>query len=155
MKIKLIILLFLLIVPSTALCGAPLDMLQQAIDEVINILEDPAYTNESTRGTQHDKIMSIIHDIFDFEEMGKRTLARNWDKFTNQEQEEFSALFGEFLSENYLGKIQAEFKGEKVAYLGEEMLTDTKASIKTKIIRSNTEIPVDYSMFLRDNTWRI
>ena len=154
MKKSILILIFLFISPSAAFCERPVDQLKKAIDQVIDILKDPAYAG-STRESRHKKIMTIINNIFDFKEMAKRILARNWNRFTSQEQKEFSALFGEFLSENYLGKIQKEFKGEKVVYLGEEILTAEKASIKTKIIRSNVEIPVDYSMLLRDNTWRV
>jgi len=154
---KVIVFLFLLLAfwPAQAHCEQPLEVLRGAIDHVISILEDPALRDETRKESQHKKIWDAIKQIFDFEEMSKRTLARNWKRFTQQQKEEFTDTFGEFLADNYLRKIQKDFKAEKVIYLNQDMVTDTKALVKTKILRKAVEIPVDYGMLIRDKSWRV
>jgi phospholipid transport system substrate-binding protein len=151
----LIVLLMSVLLPINAYSAQPIDILKNAIDQVIFILEDPAYEDNSLKTAQKEKLWNIIREIFDFEEMSKRTLARNWKDFSPQQQTDFIEVFGEFLSNNYLKKIQSEFKGEKVVYLDYKMTGDDKAVIETKILRETVEIPVNYSMFVRGDTWRI
>ena len=154
---RVILILFLLFfcLSSTAHSAQPLDVLKDAINQVLSILEDPVYQDASRKESQQKKIRCIINQIFDFKEMSKRTLARNWKIFTAQQKKEFSDVFGEFLADNYLKKIQTGFKGEKVVFLSQEMVTDTKAMAKTKILRETVEIPVDYSMLMRSGTWKV
>jgi len=154
-RIILILLLACILLPLNAYSAQPIDILQTAIDQVIFILEDPAYQDESQKTLQKEKLWKIIREIFDFKEMSKRTLARNWKVFSSQQQTEFTEVFGDFLTANYLKKIQSGFEGEKVVYLDYEKISDTKAFVETKILRESVDIPVNYSMLISNNTWRI
>lgn len=154
-RIILILLFACILLPINAYSAQPNDILQTAIDQVIFILEDPAYQDESRKTVQKEKLWKIIGEIFDFEEMSKRTLARNWKGFSPPQQKEFTEVFGNFLTANYLKKIQSGFKGEKVVYLDYEKINETKAFVETKIIRESVEIPVNYSMLVSNNSWRI
>ena len=51
--------------------------------------------------------------------------------------------------------MQEEFKSEKIAYLGEKRKSQTKSRVETKIIRETMEIPVNYSMRLKDGIWKV
>lgn len=150
------ILFFLLIsIPSLAYGEQPLNHLQKHIEQAMTILKDPQYDNPSKKELQRSKIWKIIQGIFDLEEMAKRTLAHNWKRFSPQEKKEFVDVFSGFLGDNYIRKIQGGFKEEKVAYLNQEMLTDSKALVKTKIVRETTEIPVNYGMLKETDTWKV
>lgn len=151
----LLLLLFLLSPHVSFGSEQPLETLRTSIDSVLNVLGDPTYQDPSRESEQQEKIWTIFKQIFDFEEMSKRTLSNNWRSLTAQEQEEFSDVFGKFLGNIYLGKIQKGFDGEKVEYLNQETLTETKAMIKTTILRKGVEVPIDYSLLLKDNTWKI
>jgi phospholipid transport system substrate-binding protein len=150
--IPLILSLSLLFV-TKAYGEEPLDVLKTAVDQVISILEDSTYKGKSE--LQHEALWNIMEKIFDFNMMSRRTLANNWKSFTPQEQKEFSGVFGRFLGDNYLNKIQSEFSGEKVEYLGQEMITGKKALVMTKILRKSVQTPIDYGMFLRNGKWKI
>lgn len=150
--IPLILSLSLLFI-TNAYGEEPLDVLKSAVDQVISILEDPTYKGKSE--LQHEALWDIISKIFDFNMISRRTLANNWKSFTPQEQNEFSGVFGRFLGDNYLNKIQSEFSGEKVEYLGQEMITGKKAVVMTNILRKSVKTPIDYGMFLRDGKWKI
>jgi len=157
---KLVRLCLLALLPltffSTFSYGAqPLDDLKGPIDEVIRILRDPRYQDKAGRELQREKMWNIIQEVFDFTEMAKRTLARNWKKFTPAQRKEFSELFAEFLGNNYIDKIQGGYQEEQVVYLGQKMVTAKRGVVKTKILRESLEIPVAYSMVLRGGVWRV
>jgi phospholipid transport system substrate-binding protein len=142
-------------IPIWAHGAQPLDELQGHIDQVVSILKDPKYQETAQKDLQREKIWEIIHKAFDFTEMAKRAVAKHWKRFTQDEKKEFSQLFAELLGGAYLGKIQRSYEDEKIIYVTEKMLSSSKALVKTKILRQNTEIPVAYSMRNRNGTWRV
>ena len=142
-------------IPFLAHSAQPLDELQVHIDQVIRILNEPKYQDATQKELQREKIWEVIHKVFDFNEMAKRALARSWKRFTREQKKEFTQLFSQLLGGAYLGKIQRGYQDEKVVYVGETMLSGSKALVKTKILRQNIEVPVAYRMHSRDGSWRI
>ena len=155
-KIVPILFLFLMAISSLAHGDEqPLDVLKGGVEEALTILRDTQYEGISQKEEQKEKIWQVIRKIFDLKEMAKRTLARNWKRFTPQQRTEFSEVFGEFLGNNYLRKIQGGYKGEKVIYLNQDIISNSKAQVKTKILRETIEIPVNYRMLKRNETWKV
>ncbi len=134
---------------------SPIDSLKGPIDEGLSLLKDPKNKDSSQRKLQRAKMWEIIRKAFDFSELSGRALAVNWKKFTPQQRKEFSEVFSEVLGNTYLDKIQSEYKDEKVKYLDQELISDNKAVVKTKIIRENEEVLVNYSMTLKENEWKV
>ena len=134
----------------------PLDELKGPIEQVINILRDPQYKDAAKKDLQREKMWEIARKIFDFEAIARGTLTRfRWDGFTPRQREEFTDVFTEFIGNNYFNKIQGEYHNEEVVFLKQEMFTESKARVMTKIRRESIEIPVDYSMWVRDGGWKI
>jgi phospholipid transport system substrate-binding protein len=134
---------------------SPMEALKIPIENVLSLLKDPKYKDPDQRQPQRDKIFAITRKLFDYNEMSKRTLARNWKSFSPQEQLQFVDVFADHLSNSYMDKIQGEYKGETVVFLGQEMVADGKALVTTKVQRQSGDISVDYSMMLVDNQWRV
>lgn len=141
--------------PFRSYAAQPMEVLRRDVDEVLSILSDPAYRAPSKAEEQQEKIWDIIDNVFNFNEMARSTAARHWKSFSESQKKEFTEVFGKFLGETYLDKISSGYKGEKVKYVGQDMMTDTRAKVETKIIREDKEIPVDYGMMLRDGRWQI
>ncbi len=134
----------------------PLDALRPSIDQAIAILNDPKYkADESLKSEQRDKIWKTVKSVFDFDEISKRTLARDWRTFSSSEKKEFTDVFGTFLGNTYMDKIQGEYHNEKIVYGDEQIVDDKWALVRTSIKRETLEIPVDYKMKLIDGDWRI
>ena len=134
----------------------PLDELKGPIEQIINILRDPQYKDAAKKDLQREKMWEIARKIFDFEAIARGTLTRfRWDGFTPRQREEFTDVFTEFIGNNYFNKIQGEYHNEEVVFLKQEMFTESKARVMTKIRRESIEIPVDYSMWVRDGGWKI
>jgi phospholipid transport system substrate-binding protein len=153
----LVMMILLILTGRTGLSAAasPMEALKNPIETVLSLLKDPKYKDPDQRQQQRDKILAITHQIFDFTEMSKRALARNWKSFSPQEQLKFADVFADHLSNSYMDKIQGEYKGETIIFLGQEMVADGKALVTTKIQRQPSDISVDYSMLLVDNQWRV
>ncbi|MBN2417992.1 MAG: ABC transporter substrate-binding protein [Deltaproteobacteria bacterium] len=133
----------------------PFTILKGEIDQVFSILNDPVYSDATKKDEQNENLWKIIENAFDFNVMSRLTLANNWKSFSSDQKNEFARVFGRFLSNMYLEKIQSGYSGEQVEYLGEEILTDTKAVVMTHIIRNDVKTPVDYSMQHNKNSWKI
>jgi phospholipid transport system substrate-binding protein len=132
-----------------------MEELRVAIDEVLVILNDPSSNTEAGKEKGYKKIQVIINRIFDFREMSRITLSRNWKRFSEKEKDEFSRVFSEFLTYNNIEKLFTGFEGEKVLYLEQKSVKESKALVTTKVLRKNGEIPVDYRMILRNGNWRV
>lgn len=133
----------------------PMDELKEPIEKVIGILRDPQYKDPGKKELQREKIWEVVRTHFDFLEISKRSLARNWLIFTPKERKEFTEAFGDFLGEIYIDKLQGEYHDEKVVYVSQEMVSDSKALVKTTVIRKTGEIPMNYSMFRNNDIWKI
>ncbi len=147
--------LLIIAMPILAHSAQPLDVLKVNIDQVIGILQNSQHEEAAQDDLQQEKIWKTIQKVFDFKEMAKRAAARDWRNFTKQQKEKFSNAFAKFLGNTYLNKIQKGYRDEKVIYLSQELITDSKGRVKTKILREDVEIPVVYSMQKQNGTWRI
>jgi phospholipid transport system substrate-binding protein len=94
--------------------------------------------------------------MFDFDEIAKRAVARNWSDFNDAEKTAFSDVFAQFLGNTYIDKIQGEYHNEQIVYLGQDFYADTYAEVKTQIVRETLKIPVNYRMLKGgDGQWKV
>jgi len=143
-----------LLVGRPALAGPPTEQLKGGIDRVLTILQDSAMKQPGKAEERRQKIRAIANDVFDWEEIGKRALARHWQARSPQEREEFSKLFADLLERSYVGKIEA-YSGEKIVY-GEEAVEGDQATVRTKLMtKTGAAIPIDYQMQKADDRWRV
>jgi phospholipid transport system substrate-binding protein len=120
---------------------------------VLKVLQDPELKQPVKGEARRKQIRTIADEIFDWQETGKRALARHWQGRSPNERQEFSALFADLIERSYVGKIE-QYSGERIVYAGETMEGD-QATVKTKLItKSNTEIPIDYRMQKEGDRWR-
>ena len=135
--------------------STPLDDIKDPIEKGVALLKDPRYTGEAQYAAQREQIWKMIRDIFDFRIISMMALAREWKAFTPNQQNEFTEVFTELLKNNYLNKIQGQFHDEEVVFLGQDILTENKAVVKSKILRQKIEIPMDYKVVFSRGKWRI
>lgn len=138
----------------TARAAQPIDELKGPVTKMLTILQDPQYKNEDQKTRQTEDLKPVVNKIFDFLEISKQALARNWKTFSLKEKKEFSDAFAELLRNIYLKKIQSKFANDKVTFLNQDMVSKNKAFVKTKIISGTVVIPMDYSMKLKKGSWK-
>jgi phospholipid transport system substrate-binding protein len=149
-----VVLFFPLFLTSASGFEQPLDAVRKPVDEVLRVFKDPQYQDGGTKSLDLEKLRVTLGNLFDFNEISRRALARNWRNFDPQQREEFSALFGEFLGNTFLKTIQREPIDKTVVYEKQKMISHTKAVVKTSVLRGNVEIPVQYCLRIRNGKWR-
>jgi phospholipid transport system substrate-binding protein len=124
-----------------------LAVVKATLSDVLTVLDNPKLQESEKRR----RIEEVVATRFDYREMSKRTLAAHWGRLTEPEREDFVASFRMFLSDRYAGKIR-DYAGEKVEYLGERLEGDY-AEIRTKLVSSKTNYPLDYRLTKKDGRW--
>ena len=138
---------------STAWAGPPTEAVKKSVDEVIRILEDPAWKKPEKKEERRKLLDQTIAQRFNFAEMAKRSLGAEWAKRTPEEQKEFAANLQTLLSNTYIGRIEA-YSGEKVQYL-KELNDGEYAEVYTKVDNGKVVIELTYKMENSGGEWRV
>ncbi|MFO7570505.1 MAG: ABC transporter substrate-binding protein [Smithellaceae bacterium] len=146
--------LFFLMLTVPAFAAGPMATAEQTVGRVLEVLRDPGLKNPAAKETKTQKLRVIYKEMFDEMEFSRRTLTRNWNKFTPPQRREFVDLFEQVLERAYLDKI-LDYSDEKIEFYKENMHSDTQAEVLSKIVTSSKEIPIFYRMILKDGKWRV
>ena len=150
-----ICLLILLSLPSLSLGEQPIDVLQRNIHRGIAILKDPQYLDLNKKTAQQEALCDVAWQLFDFEEFSRRILAYRWRSFSPTQSRQFIDVFAEFLCRYYLTRLQERYADEKVIYLGQRLINDSKASVRVSVLWKGLEVPVEVRMLNRNGSWRV
>jgi phospholipid transport system substrate-binding protein len=141
---------------SNSWAKEPLQAVQEPVEQVLQILRDPIYQAPHKKEAQRHYIFSVIRGVFDFESITRATLRPDqWQQFNPGQLEEFTALYTLLLSNTYLNQIQKDYLNETVEYLDQEILDNSRAYVKTIVVRNGMEIPIDYRLHLKNGSWKI
>lgn len=130
---------------------SPTEVVRATLTEVFRILEDPKLKDPAKLMPRRRLLEQVIGERFDYAEMSKRALAANWTSLRHEQRAEFVDLFKAFLSDRYAGKIEG-YSGERTEYLGERV-EGHYAEVRTRLISSKTEIPMDYRLTNKAGHW--
>ena len=144
----------LLYIPVNAIAGGALETIEGQINKVLDLLKDPAMKAESAKEAKEKRLWEIAGKIFDYRELSRRTLGRNWKKLNAKQQEEFIELFSKLLGGVYMDRILA-FTDEKVVFEKERVVSETKIEVQSKIITASAEIPINYRMIKKGDEWNV
>lgn len=146
--------LILLVFSNQASATSPTKTIETSVNDVINYLKDPSYSNPQTHLQVRNKIENEVRKVFDFSEFSLRTVGLNWNSFTTSQQERFNNAFSDLLLATYLDKIDG-YNGEKVTYTNELISSKgDRAEVQTVInLSDGRTIPVVYRMMSKKNVW--
>ncbi|OGW70333.1 MAG: organic solvent tolerance ABC transporter substrate-binding protein, partial [Nitrospirae bacterium RIFCSPLOWO2_01_FULL_62_17] len=130
---------------------SPTESVKRTIDEVIRILDDREMQRPGRLMERRKLLEKVIAARFDYREMAKRTLPKQWKTLSEAERKEFVDLFQSFLSSSYADKIEG-YAGEQVRYLAERREGDY-AEVRTRLVSEKTEIPIDYRLMGKSEEW--
>jgi phospholipid transport system substrate-binding protein len=149
-----LILVLLLIVPFPAYAGPPLDTVKGHINKVLDVLSDSSLKGQSGKSAKKAKIRSISEKMFDYNELSRRTLGQNWNKFNNEQQKEFTELYKSILEDAYADKL-ITYTDEKVLFNKETILSEKTCEIQTTIVTKKADIPIHYRVIQKEGEWRV
>jgi len=152
LQIGTILFFFLLSLAGDVFANSPITSeLKQTIDEVIQIVSNPDL--KKTPKLRREKLRKTIGFRFNYNQMVRRSLARNYKNRTNKEREEFTGLFKKLLENSYASKIE-NYQDETINYV-DEKVKGKYALVKTEIVRKNGTIDVDYKLINENGKWTV
>jgi phospholipid transport system substrate-binding protein len=136
----------------------PRETVESSVGRVVTLMQDAdAVKSESATRQALDRrtqVRKLARELFDFEEVTRRTMSRHWAARSADERAEFVALFTDLLERSYVTRVEA-YAGEAITYLG-EAVDAGYATVRSKIVTDRrSEIALDYRLHLRDGRWRV
>lgn len=137
----------------TAAQATPMEIVKKTVDEVVHIVGDKEMKKNETKRRQ--ALKKAIGGIFDYSEMGKRSLGKHWKDRTAAEKKQFAELFATLLENSYAGKIES-YNNEKIVYIKEVPIDDDHVEVKSKVVTAaRDEFTLDYRLFRQNGKWMV
>jgi len=155
-RISGVILLFavLLMIPLQSYAATPKETVESGVNIVIATLSDPKF-KAKPKNEQIKQISTEIESIFDFMELSRRTLGREWKKLNAEQQKEFVQLFQELLQGVYADRLLA-YSDQKIIFDKETMLKKGRAEVQSFLQTSDgKKIPLFYRLTDKSGSWKV
>ena len=137
-----------------AAAGPPTDQLKSAVDRVVKVVEDPGLKSAERTAERRAAVRKIADEIFDFNEIARRALARHWQPLTDKQREEFVSLFGDLLERSYIAKIEL-YGGEKIQYGERARGRRDRDRVHPHRHEERTDVPIDYRLLKKGDRWLV
>lgn len=153
-RIVLFLWLAALLLPAPIQAATALETVESQVNKVLKALADPGFKDEA-KDAKIVKIRSIVNEIFDYTELSRRTLGREWSKFNAPQQGEFVKLFSDLLEKTYADRLLS-YSDEKVVFEKESQLREGQAEVTSNVLTADgKKIPLDYRLIQKAGTWRV
>ncbi|MBW1896284.1 MAG: ABC transporter substrate-binding protein [Deltaproteobacteria bacterium] len=150
----LVSILVLVAFPGLSYGEEPIDVLKKCVAQGIRILENPRYSDLGQKDDQLQKLMTLLQQNLDFAGFSRLVLAVHWRKFSMEQREEFTRVFTEFISRFYMRKLQERYRGEKIKYIDQRFMTESKAEVNIEVTWRDVDIPAQVRMIRRKGAWK-
>jgi phospholipid transport system substrate-binding protein len=152
--LNIILLAVLLILPFQVLAGGAKDTVESQINKMLTKMKSPEFKALDGEA-QVNEVGKIINEVFDWQELSRRTLGREWKKFTPEQQKEFVSLFEKLLQDTYADRVLA-YTSEKIEFGKETELKKGRVEVESYIVTlDNKKIPLFYRLTDKSGQWRV
>ena len=139
--------------PFQAYAASAKETVESGVNKVLKTLGDPTF-KAKPKDAKITEIGNIIGDVFDYTELSKRTLGREWKKMKPEQQKEFIELFKELLQGVYADRLLA-YTDEKIVFDKEIELKKGRAEVQSNIVLSDgTKVPIFYRLTNKSGQWK-
>jgi phospholipid transport system substrate-binding protein len=144
----------LLVMPALTLAATPKETVEAGVNNLLKTLGDPSF-----KAKPKDERLAImktqIETVFDFKELSRRTLGRNWKKMSAEQQTEFIELFTNVLQGVYADRLMS-YTDQKIIFGDEKMLKKGRAEVESYLVTSDgRKIPLFYRLTDKSGSWRV
>ena len=144
----------LLVIPLQSYAATPKETVETGVNNLLKTLGDPAFKAKS-KDEQIAELGTQIEKVFDFTELSKRTLGRDWKKMSAEQQTEFVKLFKELLQGVYADRLLA-YSDQKIIFDKETMLKKGRAEVQSYLQTSDgKKIPLFYRLTDKSGSWKV
>ena len=150
----LLIFAVLLIIPLQSYAATPMETVETGVNKVIAKLSEPGFKSQA-KDVQISQLSDLINTIFDFEELSKRTLGREWKKMKAEQQNEFVQLFRKLLQGVYADRLLA-YSDQKILFDKETEMKKGSAEVQSYLQTSDgKKIPLFYRLTDKSGSWKV
>ena len=128
----------------------PTEQLKPVVDKVVSLLKDPEFRKRPLVD-QSEVIVKIVSERFDFHEMSKRVMGKQWRSLNPEQQNQFVTLFTKLLQYVYINQVNG-YLDKKIEFIDQRIRRD-RAEVKTLLVSEDKTIPVSYIMLLEKDSW--
>ena len=122
------------------------------IASVQQVLVDSKLADQQKRLRRRRLAVTVLHQLFDFQEMSRRALGANARRYSDR-LTEFTPLFIALLEQAYMGKLE-ENGNAKIQYI-KEIVDDQDVEVDTKTrLKDGSEYSVNYKLKSSPTGWR-
>ena len=144
----------LIVMPFQAYAASAKETVETGVDKVLKTLGDPAFKTKP-KDVKITEIGNIIGEVFDFTELSKRTLGREWKKMNAGQQKEFVELFRQLLQGVYADRLLA-YTDQKVVFDKEKELKKGRVEVQSNIVLSDgRKVPIFYRLTNESGQWKV
>ena len=150
----IVILAAVLVLPLQGYAATPMETVETGVNQVIAKLSEPGFKSQA-KDVQISQLSDLINTIFDFEELSKRTLGREWKKMKVEQQNEFVQLFRKLLQGVYADRLLA-YSDQKILFDKETELKKGSAEVQSYLQTSDgKKIPLFYRLTDKSGSWKV
>jgi len=152
--VSILIVAVLFLIPFQASATSAIETVETGVNKVLKTLGDPAF-KAKPKDVKITEIGNIIGEVFDFTELSKRTLGREWKKLKGEQQKEFVGLFRQLLQGVYADRLLA-YTDQKIVFDKEKMLKKGRAEVQSYIVLSDGKrVPIFYRLTDKSGQWKV
>jgi len=150
----ILILAVVWVLPLQGYAATPMETVETGVNKVIAKLSEPGFKDQA-KDVQISQLSDLINTIFDFEELSKRTLGREWKKMKAEQQNEFVQLFRKLLQGVYADRLLA-YSDQKILFDKETELKKGRAEVQSYLQTSDgKKIPLFYRLTDKSGGWKV
>jgi phospholipid transport system substrate-binding protein len=132
-----------------ALAETPTMQIRQTVDQLLKVVANTA----SGEAERREMLRSTLITRFDWHEIARQSLGKQWPKASGRE-EEFVAALAEFLGNAYVDKI-GSYRDEKILFV-QEVVDQERAQVMTKIVPTKGDpTAINYRLHRVDDEWKV
>ncbi len=144
----------LLLLPLQSYAASPKETVETGVNNLLETLGSEKF-KQKTKDEQVAELGVKIEKVFDFTELSKRTLGRDWKKMSAEQQTEFVKLFKELLQGVYANQLLS-YSDQKVIFEKETMLKKGRAEVQSFLQTSDgKKIPLFYRLTDKSGSWKV
>jgi len=150
----ILILAFLLVMSLNALAATPKETVEAGVNNLLKTLGDASF-KAKPKDERIAIISAEIETVFDFKELSRRTLGRDWKKMSSEQQTEFVELFRKLLQGVYADRLLA-YSDQKIVFGKETTLKKGRVEVESYLQTSDgKKIPLFYRLTNKSGNWKV
>jgi phospholipid transport system substrate-binding protein len=144
----------MIVMPFQGYAATPKETVETGVNNLLKTLADPSF-KAKPKDERIEIIGTEIEAVFDFKELSRRTLSRNWKKMSSEQKKEFVELFRKLLQGVYADRLLA-YSDQKIIFGDEKMLKKGRAEVESYLQTSDgKKIPLFYRLTDKSGSWRV